>query len=86
MLTHAPRDPFTVKKLEQLPAAYARVADELAHQYFIGYVPPSPGDGVERPFRSISVTVPGRPDAQARTRTGYVRTPLVRRTATSMWP
>lgn len=74
---------LTVKRLEELPAAYARIADELAHQYYIGYVPAAVVAGAERPFHALSVTLPGRPDAQARTRLGYARMPLVKRVAPS---
>jgi Ca-activated chloride channel family protein len=65
--------PFTVVQLEQLPRVYADISQELAHQYLLGYVP----SAVEGPrtFHLLSVAVPGRVNAQARTRVGYLRSP-----------
>lgn len=53
-----------------LAAATARIADELNHQYVLGYVPPHPGDGR---YHSIRVRV-NRPGYRVRARNGYVAT------------
>jgi Ca-activated chloride channel homolog len=53
-----------------LGAATARIADELNHQYVLGYTSPRPPDGQ---YHSIRVRVT-RPDHRARARRGYVAT------------
>jgi Ca-activated chloride channel family protein len=57
------------KSAHELPAIYTAIAHELASQYELGYVPVRPGgDGA---FRRVAVRVPPRPNALARTRSGY---------------
>ena len=51
-----------------LPAALAKIAAELRHQYLIGYYPPDPRRSDAE--RSISVTV-SRPGVTVRSRPGY---------------
>ena len=52
-----------------LPAIYQAIAQELASQYELGYMPARPGgDGA---FRRVMVRVPPRTSALARTRSGY---------------
>jgi VWFA-related protein len=86
---------FTAGKLAELSGIYGQIAEELAHQDLLGYVPPDPAAGVRQPalwnlrdgFRRVAVIVQGRPGALARTRTGYAAD-LVRTAsaATSHWP
>ena len=60
---------FFPKFARELPAIYTAIAQELASQYELGYVPARPGtDGA---FRRVAVRVPTRPNALARTRSGY---------------
>lgn len=60
---------FFPKYARELPAIYTAIAQELATQYELGYVPARPGgDGA---FRRIAVRVPPRTNALARTRSGY---------------
>jgi hypothetical protein len=51
-----------------LPAVYSSIADELAGQYELGYVP---RPGVDGAFRRVMVRVPTQTHALARTRRGY---------------
>jgi VWFA-related protein len=74
---------FTAAKLEELSGIYDQIAEELAHQYLLGYEPPSREQSGE--FRRVAVTVPSRPGAQARTRSGYLAD-LVRTPATGQQP
>jgi Ca-activated chloride channel homolog len=53
---------------DQLKAVYDDIADELAHQYVLGYQP-SPPQGRDE-WRTIGVRV-NQPNVQARTRPGY---------------
>ncbi len=55
----------------ELGPATARIADELNHQYMLGYRPTRPADGS---YRSIRVRIAGR-DHTVRTRRGYVADP-----------
>lgn len=56
--------------IRELAGVYGTIADELAHQYAIGYAPKNPRrDGA---FRRVLVRVADRPDARARTRSGYL--------------
>ena len=55
----------------ELGPATARIADELNHQYMLGYRPSRPADGS---YRSIRVRVAGR-EYKVRTRRGYVADP-----------
>jgi Ca-activated chloride channel homolog len=60
---------FFPKSARELPAIYTAIAQELASQYELGYVPARPGaDGA---FRRVAVRVPPRLNALARTRSGY---------------
>ena len=55
----------------ELGPATARIAEELNHQYMLGYRPTRPADGS---YRSIRVRIAGR-DHAVRTRRGYVADP-----------
>jgi len=57
-----------VRATEDLDTATASIADELNHQYVLGYASPHPGDGK---YHSIRVTV-GREGYRVRARNGYV--------------
>jgi VWFA-related protein len=60
---------FFPKTARELPAIYGAIAQELASQYQIGYMPIRPGgDGA---FRRVMVRVPPQTNALARTRSGY---------------
>lgn len=53
----------------ELPAIYAAIGEELAHQYALGYAPQNVRpDGT---YRNVIVRVVKHPDARPRTRTGY---------------
>lgn len=58
----------------ELGPATARIAEELNHQYMLGYRPERPADGS---YRSIRVRIKGQ-DLTVRTRRGYVADPLRR--------
>ncbi|MEW5983676.1 MAG: VWA domain-containing protein [Acidobacteriota bacterium] len=60
---------FFADDVNRLAGLYADVAEELAHQYSIGYVPRELDDSG---FRRVLVRVVGRADAMVRTRTGYI--------------
>jgi Ca-activated chloride channel homolog len=59
---------FTPRTARELPAIYDAIAEELSHQYVIGYLPSQGADGM---FRRISVGVLQPHVAVARTRAGY---------------
>jgi Ca-activated chloride channel family protein len=60
---------FFPKSARELPAIYTAIAQELASQYELGYMPARPGgDGA---FRRVMVRVPPHTNALARTRSGY---------------
>ena len=60
---------FFPKSARELPAIYNAIAQELASQYELGYLPARPGgDGT---FRRVMVRVPPSTNALARTRSGY---------------
>jgi len=60
---------FFPKSALELPAVYTAIAQELASQYELGYMPARPGgDGA---FRRVAVRVPPHTNARARTRSGY---------------
>lgn len=59
---------FFPKKVEELPAVYARIAELLRSQYLLWY--PSPSEKAPEAFRKIDVTV-GDPTAIVRTIAGY---------------
>ena len=58
---------YNVKDPKTLAATMGEIADELRHQYLIGYVPPFEGASG---WRSIRVRV-NRPDVRVRARDGY---------------
>lgn len=60
-----PRDP------KQLTETMQTVANELRHQYLLGYTPTQPIASGEDQWRSITVRV-GRPDVTVRARDGYL--------------
>lgn len=60
-----------VRDSPDLGPATARIAEELNHQYMLGYRPTRPADGS---YRSIRVRVAGR-NHTVRTRRGYVAEP-----------
>ena len=45
---------FTPRTARELPAIYDAIAEELSHQYVIGYLPSQGADGT---FRRVSVGV-----------------------------
>jgi Ca-activated chloride channel family protein len=60
---------FFPKVARELPGIYGAIAQELASQYELGYMPSRPGgDGA---FRRVSVRVRPHINAMARTRSGY---------------
>jgi Ca-activated chloride channel homolog len=60
---------FFPKSARDLPAIYNAIAQELASQYELGYLPARPGgDGA---FRRVAVRLPPQTNAAARTRSGY---------------
>ena len=58
-----------VQSSGEIAAASARIADELNHQYVIGYAPRHGADGQ---FHTIRVRVRGGGDYKVRARSGYV--------------
>lgn len=63
-----------VRTSTDLPAATARIAEELNTQYVLGYSSPHPGDGR---YHSIRVKV-NREGYRARSRNGYISVPMRR--------
>jgi Ca-activated chloride channel family protein len=57
-----------VQTLDDLQGSTARIAEELSHQYLLGYVSPKAADGQ---FHSIRVRIKGM-DYRVRARNGYV--------------
>ncbi|HET7617157.1 MAG TPA: VWA domain-containing protein [Vicinamibacterales bacterium] len=64
---------FFPKEPDQLESVYGSIANELAHQYSIGYVPMN--SRFDGRFRRIVVQVVSRQDLRARTRVGYTAAP-----------
>ncbi|MGH8188116.1 MAG: VWA domain-containing protein, partial [Steroidobacteraceae bacterium] len=61
---------FFPNHIRELSGVYGSIAQELANQYAIGYSSKNPRrDGA---FRRVIVRVAERPDARARTRSGYL--------------
>ena len=61
---------FFPTKVQELPAIYAAIAEELSYQYSLGYAPrDTRSDGK---FRRIVVRVTTRPELKPRARTGYI--------------
>jgi Ca-activated chloride channel family protein len=62
---------FLLRDARALDETFAAIARELRYQYLLGYTPLRPaGSGGE--WRSIRVTVKGRPDLRVRARDGYL--------------
>ena len=61
---------FFPRSAAQVADGVRAVADELRHQYLLGYTPTRPPAGGEQQWRSISVRV-DRPDVTVRARDGY---------------
>ena len=60
---------FFPTAIQELTAVYGKIADELDHQYALGY---SPKNGrADGRYRRVVVQVVSRPDLRLRTRTGY---------------
>jgi VWFA-related protein len=53
----------------ELKTVYGTIADELAHQYSIGYVPANPH--LDGRFHHVVVQILSRPELRPRTRPGY---------------
>ncbi|MEJ2111729.1 MAG: VWA domain-containing protein, partial [Acidobacteriota bacterium] len=60
---------FVSKKVSDLEGIYDRIAFELRAQYLLSYY--SSNSHTDGSFRSISVSLPGRPDLRVRARQGY---------------
>ena len=60
-----------VQNTADLQQATARIAEELNHQYLLGFTSPRGADGK---FHSLRVRLPGS-DYRVRARNGYVATP-----------
>jgi VWFA-related protein len=56
-----------IRKIDDLPGATSRIADELSQQYSLGYIAPGPSDGR---WHAIRVELAGR-TATVRARAGY---------------
>ncbi len=61
---------FHLRRPEALAPTLSAIADELRHQYLLGYVPEPAGLTGPRAWRTIQVRVK-RPDVVVRARTGY---------------
>jgi Ca-activated chloride channel family protein len=61
---------YRADRLEDLPSAFAKIADELRHQYLVGYYPAN--KTLDDSERHIAVTV-SRPGVTVRAREGYRR-------------
>ena len=55
--------------VQELKTVYASIAQELAHQYSIGYVPANPQ--LDGRFHRVVVQIVSRPGLRSRTRPGY---------------
>lgn len=62
-------------QLADLPHTYMEIAEELSHQYWLGYAPEQSTGG----FRHVSVRVMTRPGLRARTRSGYYASETARK-------
>jgi VWFA-related protein len=60
---------FAPLRPQDLSGVYKDIANELAQQYVLAYVPPPPAPG--QTFRRVSVRVETREGVRARTRSGY---------------
>ena len=69
---------FFPSAIAELSGVYSSIAQELASQYALGYVPKNPRrDGA---FRRLTVRIADRPGAAPRTRSGYVAPRAERKT------
>jgi Ca-activated chloride channel family protein len=60
---------FFPQAVDELTGVYAKIAEELDHQYALGYSSKNPrADGR---FRRVVVQVVARPELRPRARTGY---------------
>lgn len=60
---------FFPDEAHELGPVYAAIANELSHQYALGYTPTNPRqDGT---YRRVVVRIASRPEARSRTRAGY---------------
>lgn len=55
--------------VQELKTVYASIAQELAHQYSIGYIPPN--SQLDGQFHKVVVQIVSRPGLRSRTRPGY---------------
>ena len=55
--------------VQDLKGVYASIAQELSHQYSIGYIPPNPV--LDGQFHRVVVQIVSRPGLKSRTRPGY---------------
>lgn len=60
---------FFPTAIDELSGVYGKIADELEHQYALGYSPKNPR--TDGRYRRVVVQVVSRPDLRLRTRTGY---------------
>jgi hypothetical protein len=71
---------FFPSNISELSGVYDSIAQELASQYALGYVPKNPRrDGS---FRRLVVRIADHPGAAPRTRLGYVAPRVERKTGT----
>jgi len=62
---------FQIRDARALEETFTTIARELRYQYLLGYTPTNPGQPGAREWRSIRVTVKGRPELRVRARDGY---------------
>jgi len=63
---------FHLRRPRELESTFRAIADELRHQYLLGYTPSRPPDpGAAEQWRSITVEV-NRPGVSVRARDGYI--------------
>lgn len=61
---------FFPSQVAELERIYASIANELSHQYSMGYVPSNAG--TNGAYRQIAVRIPSRPGLRAKARRGYI--------------
>lgn len=62
---------FAIEDPSALAKTFGAIADELRHQYLLGYTPTRPADPSRPEWRSLTVKV-SRPDVRVRARQGYL--------------
>ena len=62
---------FLIRDARALDETFTTIARELRYQYLLGYTPMKPGQSGAHEWRSIRVTVKGRPELRVRARDGY---------------